>query len=384
MVDWKEVERLRSKGWDWDSIAEDPKVSFSAPEGSGDAGRALKALYHNRKSQRSRTSRGRSVDLEEGESPSRGRDLGQRLFIVGLFIAVAAAAWSVIAVLVPAPFGILVTFYPDLIIGLLIGAGLLGAALVIGLTDLKSAWVKPVAVGLVIGLVGVGLSGYVANQVGYLSLAYETQYGNGWGYASNPAWTDSGKPVVFFMGSEACPYCAALSWSLRMALEQFGSFNGGGYTYSNPNDVPTSIPEVIMAGSSLSSSYLSWDPAESTDNTSITIPSLGHIETSYLQAYDPPPSSSVPFLVFYGHYIHLGQVVDPSALDVNGVNGDPYSWQAINQQLQDKSGPSYTAILDASYLLEAYFEKIDRMANINPPSNVVNDPNVSSDYQSIP
>jgi hypothetical protein len=33
MVDWDRVEQLRSKGWDWERIAADPKVGFH-PEAS--------------------------------------------------------------------------------------------------------------------------------------------------------------------------------------------------------------------------------------------------------------------------------------------------------------------------------------------------------------
>ena len=40
---------------------------------------------------------------------------------------------------------------------------------------------------------------------------------------SNSPLTDDGKIVVLFIGAEACPYCAAESWSSVKALQQYGT-----------------------------------------------------------------------------------------------------------------------------------------------------------------
>jgi nitrate reductase NapE component len=212
MVNWREVERLRSRGLDWETVAAAPSVQFLPPDGVEDAGRALKTLYLTRKSQRSRSSRGGSLAAEEEAAAARApaRLWSSRLFPVGTFLAVAAAVWSIVAVAFPAPYGIVVPFLPDLLLGLLLGAALLIAAFLLGVSDLRGAWTKPVAVGIVLGLIGVGLSGFVASQEGYLSLAPGTPYGNGFQQAANALWTENGRPVVFFMGSAACPYCSSL------------------------------------------------------------------------------------------------------------------------------------------------------------------------------
>lgn len=58
MTDWDRVDRLRSKGWSWQEIAEDPKVGFRAESGLP-AGRSLKILYErgrvNPRKRRART-----------------------------------------------------------------------------------------------------------------------------------------------------------------------------------------------------------------------------------------------------------------------------------------------------------------------------------------
>src|SRR5260221_13404644 len=54
MVDWDRIERLRSRGWDWDRIASDEKVDFHADSGAGEPGRALRSLYFQRRSRAQR------------------------------------------------------------------------------------------------------------------------------------------------------------------------------------------------------------------------------------------------------------------------------------------------------------------------------------------
>ncbi len=386
MVNWREVERLRSRGLDWETVAAAPSVQFLPPDGVEDAGRALKTLYLTRKSQRSRSSRGGSLAAEEEAAAARApaRLWSSRLFPVGAFLAVAVAVWSIVAVAFPAPYGIVVPFLPDLLLGLLLGAALLIAAFLLGVSDLRGAWTKPVAVGIVLGLVGVGLSGFVASQEGYLSLAPGTPYGNGFQQAANGLWTENGRPVVFFMGSAACPYCSASSWAIRGALDLFGGLDGTGYTTSAPDDsAGPNTPEVTLYGSTLGGTYLTWLPAEDSDNQVIQQPALTPAEQSYLSAYDA--TGSIPFLVFGGIYIHVGTFVEPASLTTGGAVGTaPYTPSQVNGQMQNQSGPAYSAIIQYVYLIAAYCAKIDELAHITPPSAVMQNAQVQADLQQIP
>lgn len=385
MVNWREVERLRGRGLDWESVAEAPSVQFTPPDGIEDAGRALKALYLTRKSQRSRSSRGASIAAEEEDAaraPQRRRSAN--LFLVGTFLLAAVGVWSIVALAVPAPFGILVAFLPDLLVGLIVAAVLLAAAFLLGVSDLRGVWIKPVAVGIVIGLVGVGLSGFVASQEGFLSLAPGTPYSSGFQQASNPLWTESGRPVVYFMGSAACPYCSATSWAIRGALDLFGGLTGTGYSTSAPDDsAGPNTPEVTLYGSTLGGTYLAWLPAESSDNQVIQQPALTPAEQSYLSAYDS--GGSIPFLVFGGVYIHVGTFVDPASLTTGGSVGTaPYTPSQVNGQLQNQSGTAYSAIIQYVYLIAAYCAKIDELAHLTPPGSVMQIAQVQSDLQQIP
>ena len=397
MVDWKEVERLRAKGWDWRSIAEEPRVKFAPPEGAGDAGRALKALYLNRKSQRSRSSRGRSVAAEEPGEGVASRPLSRRLMIAGLFTVVAVAAWSAVALYLPSPFGILVTFFPDLVVGLVLGLALVGAAFVLGVSDLRTAWRKPVAIGLVIGLVGVGLSGYIAQSQGALVLhpCSQNYSGGSWCKAPNALWLDNGKPILFFFGSAACPYCSASSWAIRMALQAFGTFSNANYATSSPTDIYPNTPEVTLYGTSYSGGYVSWDPKEDPNNQQIQDPGTDSQEHAFVQTYAIPPGSTgptIPFVVFGGVYMHLGTFVSPPDLCSSGCSsqsaGDPnyiaYTPPQVQQFLDSQSGQVFSSVQSAAFLIEAYLWKVDQMAGITPPAAVTQNPTVQQDLQSIP
>ena len=55
--------------------------------------------------------------------------------------------------------------------------------------------------------------------------------------------TDShGKPLIAYMGSNFCPYCAATRWPLAVALTRFGSFKGLHITASGPAPEPYPAP----------------------------------------------------------------------------------------------------------------------------------------------
>src|SRR5690348_17784615 len=101
MVDWDRVEKLRSRGWDWDRIAGDEGVDFHADSGAGDPARALKALYFQR---RSRSQRRGGTDGDDAGG-SKGRDVGPRwtLLRVAFLLTPLLAVWFVLALAFPSP-----------------------------------------------------------------------------------------------------------------------------------------------------------------------------------------------------------------------------------------------------------------------------------------
>ena len=72
MVDWDRVEELRSKGKDWDEIADDPKVGFHPDSSVHEAGRALRGLYHRQRLRQGQDAR--LFAIEEDAAPLRPVD----------------------------------------------------------------------------------------------------------------------------------------------------------------------------------------------------------------------------------------------------------------------------------------------------------------------
>ncbi len=365
MVDWDAVERLRSKGWDWDRIAADPKVGFHAEEAAGEPGRALRALYYQRRSKSQR----RPSKSPDGSGAKTGdADLKPpwSLARIGYILVPLAAIWFVAAYAFPSPVG---TYFPAIpYIGLILAV--CGFVLAWGLLRTDERWSKvmrtSVISGVVIGLVIVGSFALVAevNNCPTLSPISGSEP-QGWERASAPAWTSNGVPVFFFAGSEACPYCSASSWAMYFALERFGTITGTQLFHSNPGDTPSNIPEIVLANAQIQSQYVALDILEGQVDTTITIPPASSCtQQAYMSAYDT--GGSIPFNTINGQYVHVGTLVDPTQLE-------GYTPQEINGQMLNQSEPAWGAVSPAMYMMEAFIVK----ANGGLPTSVAQDPNVA-------
>ena len=268
------------------------------------------------------------VEGLETMAPARKRnyrDLNDDLVRVGTIVAAAGVVWAVLALIFPTPVGVMVPVLPGLLAFTLVGVGILAMGWVMGSTTLQRSGVKLTGVGVVVGLVLAGSSSFLATQQGVPILSTQTtQLPAGWLKAENPLWTISNRPVVFYYGSAACPYCAASSWALQAALQAFGSMTGATYTTSLASgEFYASVPEVELAHITYSSSYVSLSLLAGDNNQVLSAPSPNPVQNAYLLTYDSRGGSfSFPFYVVGGMYIHAGALVDPSAVGTVGlVNG---------------------------------------------------------------
>lgn len=372
MVDWDRVAELRDKGWDWDRIAEDPKVAYQAPRGITDTGRALRTLY----AKRARTA-SREPKADEPKATQRAEKKAKWTWArVGMILTPLFALWFTIAFFVPSPVGFFVSWFPTLAVALAISAAILAFGLLRADKKWNTALRGGLAAGIILGLVlptAFGVAGLLAG-VPTLTPCYTNEPSNFHG-CTNPLWTDtgasSGKPVYFFYGSAACPYCSASSWAMVVALERFGSLSGTYFDYSSPTDqAGPSTPETVLANAQLSSPYISLQVAESTYNLSIQLPGFANeFQNAYFVAYDS--LGSIPFIVVGGHYYTVGTLVKPSALA--GL-----SPQAVQNEVSAQGGPAWTAISPAADWLTAYILKVD---NGQPAALLTG--TVLSDYDSI-
>ncbi|HJZ28157.1 MAG TPA: DUF929 family protein [Streptosporangiaceae bacterium] len=166
---------------------------------------------------------------------------------------------------------------------------------------------------------------------------------------SGSALTSNGKPEMFYMGAEYCPYCAAERWAMIVALSRFGTFkglatvhsavtNGAGNAEPDPN-----TPTWTFLHATYSSPYLTFTPLEI--QTNIPDPSTGtytilQTPTAAQQAlvtkYDGS-GGAIPFIDFGNHYMISGVSYNPGLLD--GL-----SWATIASDLSNPSSPVAQAV----------------------------------------
>jgi hypothetical protein len=373
VTDWDRVRQLRRNGVDWDSIARDPKVRFVPPPGVEDPGRALKTMYLARRDQAQRPGARRARHQEDRTAPTRTH-WTERLPWIGVLVIVAGTLWLLVALVEPlagAYVGPLPPRFPDILLVVIAGIVILAVALVLKIGDLKGSWKKGIAAGIVLGLVLSGAMAGIAylNGVPVLNPTCNPNYGSNWCKAANPLWSEDGKPVVFFYGSQACPYCSASSWAIVEALSAFGSLSGLTYGYSSPTDqAGPNTPETGLSSSALSSSFITWDPHEDPYNQSIVLPGLTYPELQYVNVYNP--TSSIPFMVVGGMYVHQGTFVSPSALA-------QLSWQTVASDMRSQTGV-YSSVNGEAIYIEAYIAKTLQNAGLGLPSGVTGDSSVMS------
>ncbi len=150
---------------------------------------------------------------------------------------------------------------------------------------------------------------------------------------SGTALTLNGKPEMFYLGSEFCPFCAAERWAMIGALSRFGTFSGltiirsaaadgAGDAEPYPNTATWTF-----AKSSYSSQYLTFTPVENLSN--IPDPSTGGYTTletptsaqrALIAKYDAPPyvpsgyAGGIPFIDFGNKYAIFGASYSPGVL----------------------------------------------------------------------
>ena len=143
----------------------------------------------------------------------------------------------------------------------------------------------------------------------------------------------NGKPEMFYLGSEFCPFCAAERWAMIVALGRFGTFSGLATIRSAAADGagdPEPYPDTAtwtFAKASYSSPYLAFTPVENLTN--IPDPSTGGYTTletptaaqqALVAKYDAPPyvpsadSGAIPFIDFGNKYAIFGASYSPQVL----------------------------------------------------------------------
>ena len=329
MVNWDRVEELRSKDWDWERIAADPKVGFHPDSSVREPGRALRALYHRQRTARQRQGpapipkKRRDPEAERRWTPIR---------LLWLFVPLVAI-WTALAYAAPSPVGLIVPALPWLALAL----AALAFVLIFLLLRAEKRWTPvyrgTLIGGVVAGLLFAGMVGLVGALVfgcPYLPPASTlTTQPDGWTSGGMASWQDSGKPVVYYYGALWCPYCSASSWAIWDALRHFGAASPTPPTmgYSAEDGIP--YVDLASGALSYSSSYISFQVSEDTSTNVGTFPTTsGCFQQAYFGAYG---GAAIPFVAVNGQYVHGGSaLISASVLQAwaggaQGGTGSVYS-----------------------------------------------------------
>jgi Domain of unknown function (DUF929) len=181
------------------------------------------------------------------------------------------------------------------------------------------------------GTTGTALSASVSRDV--TSVPPDTQYGAGAGSVgtwltddeggapplvpiSNSPLASGGKPEMLYIGAEFCPFCAAMRWSMAVALSRFGHFSTAlrGF-HSSPSDAYPNTPTLTFYKAGYTSQYLTFTPVENEDVNRATLQPTTSAQMALWEKYDSSSTGvSYPFIDFGNKVVLKTPIVDPSVL----------------------------------------------------------------------
>jgi Domain of unknown function (DUF929) len=138
--------------------------------------------------------------------------------------------------------------------------------------------------------------------------------------------TDSGKPLILYIGAEYCPYCAAERWAMVVALSRFGTFSNLGQTHSSSTDTYPNTATLSFHGATYTSQYLTFQGVETETNqpnssggyTTLDTPTA--TQEQLLKKYNAAPyvssdvAGSIPFIDFANQAVVSGASYSPQLL----------------------------------------------------------------------
>jgi hypothetical protein len=176
---------------------------------------------------------------------------------------------------------------------------------------------------------------------------------------TDKALVANGKPEMLYIGAEFCPYCAAMRWSMAVALSRFGTLSPLHGIYSSSSDVDAHTATLTYYKSSYTSNYLTFTPVE---NETVTKTPLQNTTSAQMALWEKYDSSSnglgYPFIDIGNKYVITGPTYDPGVLA-------HLSWAQVAADLHNPSSPVAQAADGTANLITA---AICKMTNGQPGS----------------
>ena len=171
-----------------------------------------------------------------------------------------------------------------------------------------------------------------------------------------------GKPEMLYIGAEFCPFCAAMRWSMAVALSRFGSFTTPlrGF-HSSPTDTDPNTPTLTFYKAGYTSKYLTFVPVENENINRGALQPTTPAEQALWQKYGASSSGGIgyPFIDFGNKAVIKLPIYDPGVLAGK-------TWAQVAAALHDPSSPIASAADGAANYMTA---AICKMTN-NTPSTV--------------
>lgn len=163
-----------------------------------------------------------------------------------------------------------------------------------------------------------------------------------------------GKPLVFYMGAEYCPFCAAERWPMIVAMSRFGTFGNLSQTFSSSTDSYPNTPTFSFHGATYTSDYLTFQAAEVLTNQPASgggytaLDKLTTAQQQVLDQYDPAPAGQqgnpYPFVDLANQAVVAGASYDPALLAGK-------TQEQVAAALTDTSSPIAKAIIGSANAL---------------------------------
>jgi Domain of unknown function (DUF929) len=180
--------------------------------------------------------------------------------------------------------------------------------------------------------------------------------------------TSNGKPEMLYIGAEYCPYCAAMRWSMAVALSRFGTLSTPWHgIHSSSSDVFPNTATLTFYKSGYTSKYLTFTPVENTTVTKAPLQNPTAAQNAIWAKYEPDAATrGYPFIDFGNKWVLKGPIYDPAVL--KGL-----TWSQIATAMRDPSSAVSQSVLGAANYMTAAMCKMTS----NQPASVCTSPAVT-------
>jgi hypothetical protein len=160
------------------------------------------------------------------------------------------------------------------------------------------------------------------------------------------ALTSAGKPQMLYIGAEFCPYCAAMRWSMAVALSRFGTLSPLHGIHSSGSDVYPNTATLTFYKSTYTSPYLTFTSVENQTRTHGNLQPVTAQEQALWTHYEPSGQLGYPFIDFGNKYALTGPIYSPAVL--KGL-----TWAQISSDMQNPSSTVAQNVLGAANFVTA-------------------------------